>query len=143
MYTKESLNHITLEDVQSYKVASLPRVDKNLRNLYKTRDFLRLLRDSIKNEKFQEKMFLIPRHLCQVGCVSEKKCQNGFPQLCKRSNYISTFCVVGTLLLKCAIPDLTIWLRTGSNPTDISRFQSHTGKKTYRIFFQSILDVYV
>ncbi len=27
-----------------------------------------------------------------------------------------------------AIHDFSVWLRTGSNPVDCNRFQSHTGK---------------
>ena len=38
---------------------------------------------------------------------------------------------VKNCLLYDAIQDFSVWLRIGSNPADINRFRSHTGKKYY------------
>ena len=39
------------------------------------------------------------------------------------------FYICGKLSVICSIHDFSVWLRTGSYPVDINRFQSHTGRK--------------
>ena len=53
-------------------------------------------------------------------------------------NYI--LILVENCLQNNAMHDFSVWLRTGSNPSDINQFQSHTRKGIYIVREEKILD---